>query len=879
MQGPTGVTTFLFTDIEGSTRLWEETPEAMRQALASHDAIARTAVERNDGEVVKMSGDGIHAAFADPLQAVEACLQLLQAIAEVNVKSSVALRVRCGLHAGVDERRDGDFFGNAVNRAARIMRSAHGGQALVSQAVATLVRGRLPAGVSLRDLGAVRLRGLVDPERVYQLVHPELLQEFPALRSLETNPSNLPQQVTSFVGREATVLEVRSLLTTTRLLTLLGVGGIGKTRLALEVGGDSLNDHLDGVWLVELAPVGDGRLVPQAVASVLGVKEDPGRPVLEALARFVKDRLLLLILDNCEHLVQPCAEVTKSLLQSGPHLKILATSREQLHLAGETTFLVPALAAPESAHAIGSAHLTRYDAVRLFVERARAAQSSFVVTDTNAQAVADVCCHLDGIPLAIELAAARVRTLPVDAIAARLNDRFSLLAGRDMTVLPRQQTLRALIDWSHDLLSQGERILFRRLAVFAGGWTLEAAESVGAGGEVTDADALELLTRLIEKSLVTADVAHGRYGFLETVRQYALERLSQSGEETAARARHLAFFLALAEKARSELMKADQAAWLKRLDVEWENILSGHSWCDHAAGGGEAGMRLVHAVKSYCFNRGLLGLGHRLTVEALARDGASARGLARCKVLADAGQYSSFMGQYGQAREHLEQSLAIARELNDSQMIAHVLQPLALAALGQGESETAHRCLEEAIALARAQGDRRELAGAINALAQVHRIQEDLETAEPLYEQVVTLARELGDREITAVGLLNLAMVSLGRSSSERARLILIEALAIAEETGSRPAAQSVLEVCSALAAQREQWTQAARFYGAAEAQIESTGMQRDPTDEAFLQPFIAKSRDAIGAASFTTASGAGRALPLAEALSETRAWLENAAG
>jgi len=878
VEGLTGVTTFLFTDIEGSTRLWEETPEAMRQALASHDAIARTAVERNNGELVKMSGDGIHAAFVDPLQAVKACLQLLEAIAELNAKSGVALRVRCGLHAGVDERRDGDFFGTAVNRAARIMSSAHGGQALISQAVAMLVRGRLPPGVSLRDLGAVRLRGLADPERVYQLLHPELPREFPVLRSLEANPSNLPQQVTSFVGGEATVLEVKNLLTTTRLLTLLGVGGIGKTRLALEVGGDLLNDYLDGVWLVELAPVADGRLVPQAIASVLGVKEDPGRPVMEALARFIKDRQLLVILDNCEHLLQPCAEVAKSLLQSGLRLKVLATSREQLHLAGEATYAVPALAAPEPGRAIRHADLTRYDAVRLFVERAAAAQPSFVVTNVNAPAIADVCRRLDGIPLAIELAAARVRTLSVDAIAARLSDRFRLLAGRDMTVLPRQQTLRALIDWSYDLLSESERTLFRRLAVFAGGWTLEAAESVGADGGVTDADALELLARLIEKSLVTADVAHGRYGFLETVRQYALERLSQSAEDTAARARHLAFFLALVEKARSELIGRDQAAWLRRLDLEWENILSGHSWCDHAEGGGEAGMRLVHAVKSYCFNRGLLGLGHRLTVEALAREGASARGLARCKVLADAGQYSSFMGRYGQAREHLEQSLAIARELNDSQMIAHVLQPLALAALGQGESEAARRYLEEAIALARAQGDRRELAGAINALAQVHRIEGDLETAQPLYEQVVTLARELGDREITAVGLLNLAMVSLGRNSSERARLILIEALAIADETGSRPAAQSVLEVCSALAAQRRQWEQAARFYGAAEALIEATGMQRDPTDEAFLKPFIAKSRDALDAAAFNMASVAGRSLPLAESLSETRAWLENAA-
>ena len=876
MQAPSAVTTFLFTDIEGSTRLWEDEPGRMQPALARHDSLVRAAVEHNRGDVVKMSGDGVHAAFSDPLDAVCASVELQRALADSELTNGIAIRVRCGLHAGVNERRDNDFFGNAVNRAARIMSTAHGGQVLLSQAVAVLVGERLPASVTLRDLGVVRLRDLASPERVYQLVHPELRQNFPALRSLEATPNNLPQQVTSFIGRERELAEVKKLLSNTRLLTLLGVGGIGKTRLSLQVAADAMDDYPDGVWFVELAPQTDARLAPQSVASVIGVKEEAGHPVVEALTKYVKDRQLLLVLDNCEHLVQACAELVKRLLQAGPRSRILASSREHLHVAGETTYLVPALEAPDPHETIALEALTQYGAVRLFTDRAGAAQPSFQITKQNAAAVADICYRLDGIPLAIELAAARVRALSVETIAARLHDRFRLLAGGDRTALPRQQTLRALIDWSYDLLSEHERVLLGRLAVFAGGWTLEAAETVGVAGDIHERDVLDLLTRLVEKSLVALDAEGGRYRFLETVRQYAQERLNKSDDGNKVRTRHLEFFVALAEQARPELVGPDQRAWLARLDLEWENFLSAHSWCDRAEQGAEAGVRLVYAVKPYCFNRGLLGLGHRLTVEALEREGAQRRSLARCRVLADAGQYCSFMGRYREAQAHLAESLAIAREIENTKMIARVLQPLGMASLGQGDVATARGYLQEALALARDLGDKRELAGAINALAQVHRIQADLETAEPLYDQVVALARELGDREIIAVGLLNLAMVSLGRGSNDRARTILLEALAIAEEIGSRPAGQSVVEVCAGLAALREEWERAARFYGVAEAQVAYTGIQRDPTDEAFLRPLVAKSRNALGAAVFAAAEDAGRVLSYDDAIAEVRAWLEN---
>ena len=876
MHDRSAVTTYLFTDIEGSTRLWEREPDKMRPALARHDAIVRTCVEGNRGTVVKMSGDGVHAVFADPLDAVRATLELQRTLA-LEATEGVALQVRCGMHAGVGERRDNDFFGTAVNRAARIMSVANGGQVLLSQAVAALIGDRLPAGVALRDLGKVRLRDLASPERVYQVVDSEMRQDFPALRSLEASPNNLPQQVSSFVGREREVADAKKHLSETRLLTLLGIGGLGKTRLSLQAAAEVLDDYPDGVWFVDLAPMTDERLVPQAVASVLGVKEEAGRPVLEALVKYVSDRKLLLILDNCEHLLHACADLSVQLLQSGPNLKILATSREHLHVKGETTYPVPPLSVPDTTAKVTLEALTQFEAMRLFVERARAVQPGFQVTQTNAKTVADICQRLDGIPLAIELASARVRALSVEEIAARLSDRFGLLTRGDRTALPRQQTLRASIDWSYDLLTDYERALLRRLSVFAGGWTLEAAEAVGADGDVANTDVLDLLTNLVEKSLVTLEAEGERYRLLETIREYAQERLDEAGERDQTCAHHLAFYVALSEKAMPELLGPTQAAWVGRLDLERENLIAAHAWCDRAKDGAELGLRLVHSAKRYWLNRGLLGLRHRLTVEALARVGAQDRSLARGQALFSAGQVCCFMGRFGEAIGYLEECLLIARELNDKGRIAAALQYLGMASLGEGDLASARRHLEEGLTLAQAQGNKHELAAASNALAQLDRAEGSLETAEPLYEKCLALANELGDRETIAVALLNLAMVAVGRRSADRARTMLLEVIEIAEETGSKRVGQSVLEVCAGLASLSLEHEFAARCYGAAEAQTAQTQLQRDPADEAFLAPLIAEAQQALDAAKFATARETGRALSYEQAIGEARTWLKDA--
>ena len=871
-----GVVTMLFTDIEGSARLWEQEPERMRAALACHDAITRAAVEGHRGVVVKMRGDGVHAAFEDPLDAICATLQLQQAVANPEATCGIAFQVRCGLHAGVIEHRDDDFFGGTVNRAARITGVAHGGQALLSQAVAVLIGDRLPADVALRDLGSVRLRDLATPEHVYQVVHSQLRQNFPALRALEVTPNNLPRQVTSFVGRSVELAEVRTLLGKTRLLTLLGVGGIGKTRLSLQVATETLDDYPDGVWFVELAPLTDARLVPQAVASVLGVKEQVGHPVIEALIQHVKDRTLLLILDNCEHLVRACAELAMQLLQAGLHAKILTSSRESLHVRGETTYSVPAFAVPDASHPATLEDLPQYEAVGLFVDRAVAVQPQFRLTERNAASVAQICQRLDGIPLAIELAAARLSALSVETINTRLDHRFRLLVGGDRTALRRQQTLRALIDWSYDLLIEEERVLFRRLAVFAGGWTLEAAVAVGADVAIAQDEVLNLLTDLVDKSLVAASMERDGYRLLETVREYAQERLVAAGEEDATRTRHLIFFVNLAETARPELNGPHQATWLARLDLDRENLLAAHEWSGRKDSGNDMGLRLVTAMKQYFQIRGLLGLGQRVMAEALTRTGAQRRDAMRSRALCGVGQICCLMGRYQEALVYLDESLAIAREIGDPAREAAVLQPLGMALAGQGDLPGARKYSDEAVVLARRLGNKREIAAALNNRAQLHRVQGEIDVAQSIFEQVLNLTRDVGDDEFIAIALLNLAMLEIGRGAGDRACEMLLEVIAIATKLGSKPANQSVLEASAGLAAARGQWERAARFFGAAETHARQTGFQRDLADEVFLASLMQKSRAMSPGEQFDAAMEAGGRLSPEVALAEARTWLAN---
>jgi predicted ATPase len=524
------------------------------------------------------------------------------------------------------------------------------------------------------------------------------------------------------------------------------MGGIGKSRLSVQLGAELLDEHPDGVWLVELAPLTDPRrLLPQALASVLGVKEEPGQTVTDSLLAYVRDKQLLVILDNCEHLLHAAAALAKQLLQAGAGVKVLASSRDVLQVAGETVYPVPTLGVPGPGC---RSTCPRWRGTRRCACSSTAParrRPAFVLDSANAAAVAQICQRLDGIPLALELAAARTRALSVQAIAARLHDRFRLLVSGDQTVLPRQRTLRALIDWSFDLLSEPERVLFRRLAVFAGGWTLEAAEAVGAGDELDALDVLDLLAQLVGKSLVVMEPGGARYRMLETVRAYAIEKLVQAGDEARTRARHVVHVLALAEAAWDAVGGPEQGPHIQRLDIERENLLAAHAWCGQAADCGEQGLQLIYLLRTYWIIRGLLGLGHRVTVESLARPAALARHAARSRLLVDAGQLSLFMGRHAEACQYLEESRAIADEIGDRRRLAAALLPLGQVYGNLGQHDRARQVHAQAVGLAEELGNRRQLAAALNALAQSHRADHELAVADAMYARVLAIARELDD--------------------------------------------------------------------------------------------------------------------------------------
>ncbi len=480
MSLPTGTVTFLFTDVEGSTRLWESHPEAMRLSLEQHDRLAQELIPGNGGHVVMARGEGdsLFCVFESASQAVRAALDLQIALTRHAWPENARLSVRMALHTGEAQFRDDDYYGSEVNRCARLRSIGHGGQTLLSESTAELARPTLREDAALRDLGMHRLKDLQRPERVFQVLHADLRTEYPPLNSLTSLPNNLPQQLTTFVGREKETAEVAGMLRGARLVTLVGSGGVGKTRLAIQVAAECVELQPDGVWLAELAPLSDPALVPQAIATELGVREEPGRDLSATLADYLRPKTALLLLDNCEHLIEASATFVDVALKAAPNLRVLATSREALNVPGEGTYRVPSLSLPQPGDESRIERLVQSESVRLFVDRAALTNPGFQLSGPNAPSVAHICLRLDGIPLAIELAAARVKSMSAEQIAARLDDAFRLLTGGSRTALPRQQTLRAAIEWSYNLLDEQEKLLLQRLSVFSGGWTLESAEKV-----------------------------------------------------------------------------------------------------------------------------------------------------------------------------------------------------------------------------------------------------------------------------------------------------------------------------------------------------------------------------------------------------------------
>ena len=786
---PTGTVTFLFTDLEGSTRLWEEYPDAMPDLLERHDELLREAVETNRGLVVKSTGDGTLAVFSS---APDACAAAMAAQSRLAGLTSVpSLRVRMGLHTGAATERDGDYFGSTLNRAARLMAIGHGGQILVSRATEQLVRDSLRDGAVLADLGEHRLRDLSSPERVFQLSAPGLVVEFPSLLSLDVHRTNLPVQLTSFVGRDEDVKIVGELLHEQRVVTLTGVGGVGKTRLALQVAADLLDEYPDGVWLVELAPVGEESRVVEAIAAAFDVEPPPGKTVEQSLVDAIRSSSVLVVLDNCEHLLEEASRLAEVLVQTAPQVAVLATSREPLGMRGE--------------HVVALRSLDPTMSVRLFTERAEAVDASFVVSDRDLEIIEHLCRRLDGIPLAIELAAARVRMFSAAELAERLDQRFRLLTGGRGAV-ERHQTLRAAIDWSYDLLSARDRAVFDRLSMFAGGCTLDAAQALCSGDDADDGEVTDALASLIDKSLVVAERSQigTRYRQLETIRQYAEERLMASGGADKARERHARYFGTFARDAGRGMWSSAEVEWAQRFEADLDNIRAAVSWAV-AAGETDLAMRIAGALVNQAVERPIWATAS-LAEEALRAPGADEHPW-RAIVMGEASWAAQRRGDTDAARELVD--AAIEAQRAGARFTAPVWTYAAMHHAADWRN-IALPLSEEALDRAEAAGD---TAGAIGlramyvtCLIQLDRGAE----ARPHAEQALNDGRALDQPALIAMGLLSMGQALASSGEPERGMAIVRESLEVSNQINSTWQTMGALSALAVLEAFYGDATQAA---------------------------------------------------------------------
>jgi predicted ATPase/class 3 adenylate cyclase len=777
---PTGTITFLFTDIEGSTRLWQEKPAGMSVAHARHNEILRTAIESNHGYVFQVIGDAFCAAFHTAGDALRAVVKAQKDLYSEEWGEAV-IKVRMGIHTGEAElQEDGDYRGFlTMSRLQRLMSVAHGGQTLLSPTTQELLQHDLPNGVSLRDMGARRLKDWNRPEQIYQLVVEGLPANFPPLRTLDASRHNLPAPTTSFIGREKEKAEIKQAISAHRMITLTGSGGTGKTRLSLQIAADLLDQFADGVWFVELAPLTDTSLIPQTILSALEASEPQDKTITQALIERLQGKKLLLILDNCEHLIEATAKLVETLLSTVPELKIIASSREALGVQGEMAWHVPSLSVPDAKSSMSLDALSRLESIRLFTERATLAKPYFQLTKDNASFVAQICSRLDGIPLAIELAAARVRALSVEQIAARLDDRFHLLTGGSRTALPRQQTLRAMIDWSFNLLSEHEKGLLRRLAVFVGGWTLEAAEQVCVQ-ESGEFYVIDILTHLVDKSLVNMEESAGdvRYHMLETTRQYAREMLMMSEETRTFRDRHLDFFLKYAENALPELRGRWQAEWMSLLEIEHDNLRAALEWSQNTRP--ELGLQIAVALIDFWDTRGHLTEARHWLDVMLQKTSHLEPSPARVDALLGAAAISVRQTDLAISKELLQESIALARAIDYKAGIARGLTARGLLLeYFDGDFHSAESLHKEALNIYRKIGDKLSIGQALGPLASGALKRYDFSRAESLYRESLSLFREAENEREIAGALENLAEVALDRRMYANAHSFAEESLSL----------------------------------------------------------------------------------------------------
>ena len=915
---PSGTVTFLFTDIEGSTRLAQEYANDLSALLARHKEILNQAIEAYHGHVFQIVGDSFSAAFDTATNALKAATDAQRLLYE-EAWSPEPIKVRMGIHTGAaqvaeDSSIEGPYAGYAtLAMTQRIVSAAHGGQILLSQTTRDLVWEQLPPDITLRDMGEHRLKDLLHPIHLYQVTAHDLPADFPPLKTLEAFPHNLPAQLTSFIGRETQLAEAKQLLANTRLLTLTGPGGTGKTRLSLKIAQDRLSSFNDGVWFIELAPLTDPSLIPQTIATIFGLRELPNLPILNIVTDYLRAKQLLLILDNCEHLIEASAKLSDHLLHSCPQVKIIASSREALGITGETAYRVPSLSLPDHVQVTREA-LMESESVRLFVERASAANPKFHLTEENASDVAQICNRLDGIPLALELAAARSPVFSPGQIAARLNDRFRLLTGGSRSALERHQTLRALIDWSYDLLSDEEQTLLRYLSVFAGGWTFETAEVVCSELEV-----LNLLTQLVNKSLVLVDAdAHARptrYRLLETIRQYARDKLLGAGESEKMRNRHLDFFLNFAEEAEPHFNRPEEMVWTARLEAEVDNLRAALEWAlEHDA---VIALRLGIALHFFWSRHGYEEEGRRFVSEALGQikalppvegEAAHQRIALQAKALNAFGVLGFGLGDFRGSVKVFEESVGLSRKIGEKHTLSWALSYIGIAGAYMGIAESSYAAAQEGLSLAREVGDKVLLGLAlINMAATVAMTRGDYKTTRAYSEEGLRLLRDMGAR--WAIAMLSFGMglsaamqgnfaearsrfeacLPLFNEMGDRHRVNMVhsefahierrqghfaEAKPLYRETiqewqrlGHRAAIAHELECLAMIAKAQEEDERAARLFGAAEDLREKINIAMTPFERVEYDREVNDLRANMDESTFVKAWSEGRTMTIEEAI------------
>lgn len=833
---------FLFTDIEGSTRRWERDPVAMSEALRVHDEILRTAIEAEGGTVFKTIGDAFCAVFTSAHSAALAAACAQQTLMAVDWGPIGPIRVRMAIHCGPAEARDQDYFGPTLNRVARLLGVGHGGQVLLSEAA----RNEVMVFGEVEDLGLHRLKDLGEPVRVFLAPYAGMPSEFPPLASLRAERHNLPVQSSSFIGRDQLLAEVAGRLAQHRLVSLVGAGGVGKTRAVVQAGADLVDRFEGGVWLVSLEALDDPGLVGLAAAEILQLKLDPGQDASDALGQALRARSMLLIFDNCEHLTTAVARTVGAILRAAPDCRVLATSRAPLGVAGEQVVRVPSLELPGDRRDLAA--LARCESVALFVERATAARAEFGLEVANADAVAEICAMLDGIPLALELAAARVTALSVHEIRERLVDRFRLLRKGRNDVLPRHQTLLALVEWSYNLLDPTERELLRRVSVFSGGWDLSAAERVGASPTLEEWDVVDALSSLVDKSLVHYEAHAGRYSLPQSVRAFAYDHLERGGEAPSTHAAHADHYRRLALGCLPELGGPDPRAALSRLETEHDNLRKAFGALRGQTGSPDDWVDLAVVLGRFWELRGHLAEGyHQLSDVAERLVGV------RTKAASDAinahGNLARHLGHLDVADARYREALARRRELGDEPAVAGSLSNLSTLCLLRGQPEEARGLVEEARATNARLGN--GPAEAVNLLV-LGNIEAQLgrrEAAADAFRGAMARADHAGHRMLQLHAAINLGLVAGQLGNVDEADARLRQALAWAYELGDKATAADAMRFFAQCRGRRGEAADAARWYGAAERLREEIGSALPEVDRAEYEADLEGLRQTLGTA------------------------------